>query len=195
MDRLTDEVRQESPWTMMFADDIVICSDVDAARSEGQDVTSVGSSIFSKSCLPMGLICGFAFLIVGLLIAVAVYYKYGRNRNNKGNGNKDVEMDKLMKNMKMDLEKSRNEIKVQVDELEGHREENKKSLQSVEKEIKEKETTVDKPEKFLREKEKLLNEQWRQDQRKKDLEKQLLDYEKLLEPIEIFIGRDTALIR
>ncbi|KAG2462202.1 RTJK polymerase, partial [Polypterus senegalus] len=27
MDRLTDEVRQESLWTMMFADDIVICSD------------------------------------------------------------------------------------------------------------------------------------------------------------------------
>ncbi|KAK2810767.1 hypothetical protein Q5P01_000349 [Channa striata] len=100
--------------------------DVDAARSEGQDLTSVGSSIFSKSCLPMSLICGFAFLIVGLLIAVAVYYKYGRNGNNKTNGNEDVEMDKLMKNMKRDLEKSRNEIKVQVDELEGHREENKK---------------------------------------------------------------------
>ena len=27
MDRLTDEVRQESQWTMMFADDIVICSE------------------------------------------------------------------------------------------------------------------------------------------------------------------------
>lgn len=26
MDRLTDEVRQEFPWTMMFADDIVIFS-------------------------------------------------------------------------------------------------------------------------------------------------------------------------
>ena len=25
MDRLTDEVRQESAWTMIFADDIVIC--------------------------------------------------------------------------------------------------------------------------------------------------------------------------
>ena len=25
IDRLTDEVRQESLWTMMFADDIVIC--------------------------------------------------------------------------------------------------------------------------------------------------------------------------
>ncbi|KAI5089832.1 arginine-hydroxylase NDUFAF5, mitochondrial precursor [Silurus meridionalis] len=27
MDRLPDEVRQESPWTMMFADDIVICGE------------------------------------------------------------------------------------------------------------------------------------------------------------------------
>ena len=25
MDRLTDEVRKDSPWNMMFADDIVIC--------------------------------------------------------------------------------------------------------------------------------------------------------------------------
>lgn len=27
MDRLTDEVRQESSWTVMFADDIVKCSE------------------------------------------------------------------------------------------------------------------------------------------------------------------------
>ena len=27
MDRLIDEVRQECPWTMMFTDDIVICSE------------------------------------------------------------------------------------------------------------------------------------------------------------------------
>ena len=27
MDQLTEEVRQESPWNMMFADDIVICSE------------------------------------------------------------------------------------------------------------------------------------------------------------------------
>lgn len=26
MDRLTDEVRRDSPWTMTFADDIVVCS-------------------------------------------------------------------------------------------------------------------------------------------------------------------------
>ena len=27
MDRLTDEVRQKSPWNIMFVDDIVICSE------------------------------------------------------------------------------------------------------------------------------------------------------------------------
>ena len=27
MDRMTDEVREEAPWTMMFPDDIVICSE------------------------------------------------------------------------------------------------------------------------------------------------------------------------
>ena len=27
MDRLTDEVRQEAPWTMLFADDIVLCAE------------------------------------------------------------------------------------------------------------------------------------------------------------------------
>ena len=27
MDRMTDDIREEAPWTMMFADDILICSD------------------------------------------------------------------------------------------------------------------------------------------------------------------------
>ena len=27
MDRMTDEIREEAPWTMMFADDIVICGE------------------------------------------------------------------------------------------------------------------------------------------------------------------------
>ena len=34
MDRLTDDVRQESPWTMMFADDIVIFSESREQREE-----------------------------------------------------------------------------------------------------------------------------------------------------------------
>ena len=27
MDRMTDDIREEAPWTIMFADDIVICSE------------------------------------------------------------------------------------------------------------------------------------------------------------------------
>ena len=27
MDKMTDDIREEAPWTMMFADDIVICSE------------------------------------------------------------------------------------------------------------------------------------------------------------------------
>ncbi|KAK3538157.1 hypothetical protein QTP70_032551, partial [Hemibagrus guttatus] len=34
MDQLSEEVRQESPWTMMFADDIVICSESKAQVEE-----------------------------------------------------------------------------------------------------------------------------------------------------------------
>ena len=35
MDRLTDEVRREPPWTMLFADDIVICEET-RERSEAE---------------------------------------------------------------------------------------------------------------------------------------------------------------
>ena len=36
MDRLTDEVRQESLWTMVFADDLVICEQGAAGKNHGQ---------------------------------------------------------------------------------------------------------------------------------------------------------------
>ena len=35
MDRITDDIREEAPWTMMFADDIVICSE-SKERVEGK---------------------------------------------------------------------------------------------------------------------------------------------------------------
>ena len=34
MNRITDEVRREPPWTMLFADDIVICKDQGSRRAE-----------------------------------------------------------------------------------------------------------------------------------------------------------------
>ncbi|KAK3569507.1 hypothetical protein QTP86_033928 [Hemibagrus guttatus] len=38
MDQLSEEVRQESPWTMMFADDIVICSESREQVEENMEV-------------------------------------------------------------------------------------------------------------------------------------------------------------
>ena len=37
MDRLTDEVRQESLWTIMFADGIVMCSETREQVAENQE--------------------------------------------------------------------------------------------------------------------------------------------------------------
>ena len=43
MERLTNEVRQESPWTMMFADDTVICSEKAASgRKPGEVEVGAG---------------------------------------------------------------------------------------------------------------------------------------------------------
>ena len=37
MDRLTDEVRREPPWTMLFADDIVICEETREEAEQRQE--------------------------------------------------------------------------------------------------------------------------------------------------------------
>ena len=37
MDRLTDEARQESPWMILFADDILICSESRELVEENQE--------------------------------------------------------------------------------------------------------------------------------------------------------------
>ncbi|KAF7709493.1 hypothetical protein C0J45_2765 [Silurus meridionalis] len=50
MDRLMDEVRQESPWTMMFVDDIVICGSSKVLFwQKGQDLLKCVSSSVSLS--------------------------------------------------------------------------------------------------------------------------------------------------
>ncbi|KAK3527007.1 hypothetical protein QTP86_006387 [Hemibagrus guttatus] len=45
MDQLSEEVRQESPWTMMFADDIVICSESREQVEENLERWSVRNAI------------------------------------------------------------------------------------------------------------------------------------------------------
>ena len=38
MDMMTDEIREEAPWTMMFADGIVICSESKAHVEDKLDI-------------------------------------------------------------------------------------------------------------------------------------------------------------
>ncbi|KAK3516018.1 hypothetical protein QTP70_001751 [Hemibagrus guttatus] len=48
MDQLSEEVRQEFPWTMMFADDIVICSESREQVEENQERPVYGSNSIIK---------------------------------------------------------------------------------------------------------------------------------------------------
>nr|XP_033465390.1 uncharacterized protein LOC117245895 [Epinephelus lanceolatus] len=88
-----------------------------------------------------------------------------------------------------DLEAQKHQVKEELKRVEAEREENKRQLQSVEAEITEREKLFDKPEGLLREKEKLLQDQWKLDETKRNLERQILNIEKVLEPVEIQVSR------
>lgn len=87
------------------------------------------------------------------------------------------------------LQNWRNQLKLKLEEVEQEKEENKKNLQAVEKKIAQKDLSSDKPEALLRDKEMLLWTQWKLDMIKKDTEIQLLNTEKLKEPIEFQVIR------
>ncbi|XP_035772513.1 BICD family-like cargo adapter 2 [Neolamprologus brichardi] len=82
------------------------------------------------------------------------------------------------------LENWRNQLKLKLEEVKQEKEENKKNLQAVEEKITQKDLSSDKPKALLRDKEMLLWTQWKLDMIKKDTEIQLLNTEKLKEPIE-----------
>lgn len=87
------------------------------------------------------------------------------------------------------LENWRIQLKLKLEEVEQEKEENKKNLQVVEEKIAQKDLSSDKPEALLRDKEMLLWTQWKLDMIKKDTEIQLLNTEKLKEPIEFQVIR------
>lgn len=91
-----------------------------------------------------------------------------------------------LKNLNSELENQRDHFKKQLVQVEAKMEENKTKLQSVEKDI-EREKTVDKS--LLAEKENVLREQWKMDEAKKIYERNLLNIEILLEPIEIQMAK------
>ncbi|KAK3529802.1 hypothetical protein QTP86_004630 [Hemibagrus guttatus] len=72
MDQLSEEVRQESPWTMMYADDIVICSESREQVEENLErwrfaLERRGMKAYSLVDREVGYCQGSAF-IVGLLL-------------------------------------------------------------------------------------------------------------------------------
>ncbi|XP_032382962.1 coiled-coil domain-containing protein 18-like [Etheostoma spectabile] len=91
--------------------------------------------------------------------------------------------------VKTELENLRGRLREFLEEVEAEREKNKQNLQAVEEEITQREATFDKPEELLRRKEDLLRAQWELDQTKKDNERQLLDTERLLEPIDLQVNK------
>nr|XP_020444178.1 spindle assembly abnormal protein 6-like isoform X2 [Monopterus albus] len=101
------------------------------------------------------------------------------------------ELENQRDQVKLELENLRDELKVKLEEVEREKEKNKEELSLVETELTEKQMAYEKPEELLRQKEKLLQDQWKLDQTKKDNEKLLLDMERLLESIEIQVTRNT----
>lgn len=87
------------------------------------------------------------------------------------------------------LENWRIQLKLKLEEVEQEKKENKKNLEAVEEKIAQKDLSSDKPEALLRDKEMLLWTQWKLDMIKKDTEIQLLNTEKLKEPIEFQVIR------
>ncbi|XP_032439959.1 filament-like plant protein 1 isoform X1 [Xiphophorus hellerii] len=101
--------------------------------------------------------------------------------------------DTLIK-VKTELENQKDQLNQKLQDVEIKRKENKEEVQMVEKKITEKEN-YDNKDLLLGEKEKLLQSQWKLDKKKKHYERQLLNIEKVMEPIEIHMMRTKKKMR
>ncbi|XP_054912223.1 uncharacterized protein LOC129376658 [Poeciliopsis prolifica] len=96
--------------------------------------------------------------------------------------------DTLIK-VQTELEKQKDQLLQKVKDVETKRKENKEEVQRVDKKITERKNSDDDNELILGEKEDLLQSQWKLDEEKKLYERQILNIEKALEPIEIHMMR------
>ncbi|XP_023259406.1 uncharacterized protein LOC111653162 [Seriola lalandi dorsalis] len=163
----------------------------------GADVVASISTVYHHMFSAHGLI---EFALSGILV-VYTTYNWKREKEELVKKNALLQKQSLLKEreqedvvtalmeVKAELENQRGQLKVLLEEVEAEREENKQQLQSVEQEITEREMTFDKREELLREKENLLQGKWKLDQTKQQTERQLLNSEKLMEPIETLVTR------
>lgn len=94
----------------------------------------------------------------------------------------------VLEELKSNLENKIGELRQELEEVETEREQNKTALQSVETKITQKEP-FDVIETLLKLKEDLLQSDWKLQEKKNNYEKQLIDLEKWLRPIEIKLMR------
>ncbi|GLD46023.1 uncharacterized protein AKAME5_002698100, partial [Lates japonicus] len=146
-------------------------------------------------------------LAISAIMAVYLWYKWKREKTALVSKNTQLQNESVQKErekedvvatlmeVKAELENQRAQLQVLLEEVERDWEENKLRLQSVEKEITEREMTFDKPEELLREKEMLLGAQWKLDRTKKNTERQLLNSERLMEPIDIQLEPPTNAVQ
>ncbi|XP_014857432.1 PREDICTED: cytadherence high molecular weight protein 2-like, partial [Poecilia mexicana] len=90
--------------------------------------------------------------------------------------------------VKTELETQKDQLVQKLQDVETKRKENKEEVQMVVKKITEKENSDD-TDLLLKEKENLLHSQWKLDEEKKFYERQILNIEKVMEPMEMQMMR------
>nr|XP_033465513.1 sarcolemmal membrane-associated protein-like [Epinephelus lanceolatus] len=162
-------------------------------------------TILTSDCAPTAAVCGVVALVVCSLIVTVVRYKWRRakadlqrkitslqNELQKRDREEQENIAQVVSSLQgliKDLEAQRDQVKGELKRVEAEREENKRQLWLVEAEITEREKLFDKPEGLLRDKEKLLQDQWKLDETKRNIERQILNLERVLEPVEIQFSR------
>ncbi|XP_023201553.1 filament-like plant protein 1 [Xiphophorus maculatus] len=101
--------------------------------------------------------------------------------------------DTLIK-VKAELENQKDQLNQKLQDVEIKRKENKEEVQMMEKKITMNEN-YDNKDLLLGEKGKLLQSQWKLDEEKKHYERQILNIEKVMEPIEIHMMRIMRMLR
>ncbi|XP_049424633.1 ribonuclease Y-like [Epinephelus fuscoguttatus] len=173
-----------------------------AASSADDMPTNMSQTIFTSDCAPMAAVCSLVALAIGGLIVAVVICKWRSDKadlqrkitslQNERDRDEEENIAQVLSSLQgliRDLEAQKHQVKGELQRVEAEREENERQLQSVEAEITEREKLFDKPEGLLRDKEKLLQAQWKLDETKRNIERRMLNIEKVLEPVEIQVSR------
>nr|XP_054604682.1 uncharacterized protein LOC107376864 [Nothobranchius furzeri] len=125
-------------------------------------------------------------LIIGLLLCTKSNKKERQPLRKRDDRSQTYES--VLKTMKGEWD---GQLRRKLADVEERKEKNKREVESVEREITQRKT-LDIPEELLRQKEDLLKAQWRLDDKQRQYEKQLIDIEKMMEPVMPYMTLNTT---